>query len=87
MGTGIKKINKLIREARLPEVEYRFSTFFTAQFTRVPFTGPPITTRVNEGVKFLLDYIGNNPGHRIPKISNEMKVEKKTLERWVKKLR
>ncbi len=34
MGTGINKIKRLLKEAGLPEPEFKFTTFFTIVFKR-----------------------------------------------------
>ena len=42
---------------------------------------------VSEGVKLLVDYIRNNPGQRVPAISQAINISPKTLERWLKQLK
>jgi ATP-dependent DNA helicase RecG len=43
--------------------------------------------KVSEGVARLLDCVREQPGVRIPEISQRLQVPAKTIERWIKKLR
>ena len=51
MGTGISKIRRIIKSAGLPNVKFKFNTFFTATFTR-PMTGKERATSQSETEKF-----------------------------------
>ena len=46
-----------------------------------------VSEGVSEGVKGLLDCIRENPGLRIPELSEKLHVPAKSIERWIKNLR
>jgi len=46
-----------------------------------------VSEGISEGISSLIDCIKNNPGLRIPELSEQLHVPAKTIERWIKKLR
>ncbi|MCX6579147.1 MAG: hypothetical protein NT166_03065 [Candidatus Aminicenantes bacterium] len=42
---------------------------------------------INEGINKLFFHIATHPGERLTEISNQLKIPKKTLERWIKELK
>ena len=42
---------------------------------------------LNKGINKLLFHISTHPGERLTEISNQLKISKKTLERWIRELK
>ncbi len=92
MGTGIQRMQNLMKEAGLPPIRFEFTTFVTAVFDRgvaLEKKGPHIKMNegLNEGLKSLLAVISQNPGIQIKKASALLgKRSVKTLEKQIQNL-
>ena len=64
-----------------PTFEYEWEAVRTTFYKRIENEG------INEGIKFLYEYIKNNPNQRISQIQNILNTPSKTLERWIKELK
>ncbi len=91
-ASGLKRIYEEC-EANQVKVEFkRVKTGFVVCFYRPKWEeGEGISKGVNEGVfegvNSLIGHIRSNPGQRVPHFEKALKIPKKTLERWLKKLK
>jgi ATP-dependent DNA helicase RecG len=94
-GSGLKRISEECKKAGVRVAFERMTSGFQVKFYRpgiMPASaqaqkGEGVSEGVSEGVISLFEYIGNNPGQRVPAISQALNIPSKTLERWLKKLK
>lgn len=70
-----------------PIVEGDFDYYKISFYLDKKPQGEGVSEGVSEGVNSLIEFIKNNPGNRTPYIEKSLKVPKKTLERWLGKLK
>lgn len=91
-GSGFIRIRKELES--YPEVDFHVEEIgdgFLATFRVIAKisegVNEGVTEGVSEGVKGLLACIRENPGLRIPELSEKLHVPAKSIERWIKNLR
>ena len=87
-GSGIKRIHDECVAAGVKVEFKRLKTGFVVVFYRPKWEeGEGVNEGVFEGVNSLIEHIRSNPGQRVPHFEKALKVPRKTLERWLKKLK
>lgn len=90
-GSGFRRIVDECNAAGVKVTFENIKTGFVVTFFRPKAEITPSkagkSEGVNEGVKLMVDYIRNNPGQRVPVISQAINIAPKTLERWLKQLK
>ncbi len=80
MGTGINKIESLLKENGNLEPQFEFNSFYTIIFKRI-----------NGGIKsneeMLLEIIIKNPGKRTTELAGVLNAASRTVEKWIKNLK
>ena len=84
MGTGINKIKQLCKENGNHEPIFEFDSFYTVIFNRVK-GGVKGGVKGNEEI--LLKLIFESPGKRTNELAEILETPKRTVEKWIKKLR
>ena len=86
MGTGIKKIRKLMREAGLKPPKFEFTTFFTATFPRPELskTTPKTTPKNNVSI---LELIKKNPSIKKENLALKLGITIDGVKYHIKKLK
>ena len=85
-GSGYEKIQKELK--LYPEIKLEIDDDST--FTQVKFIKKDYSIKnggVNGGVNRVYEFIKNNPNLRLPQISQNLNIPKKTLEKQIKKLK
>ncbi len=84
MGTGIRRIEKMIKEAGLPPVRYRWDEFVTVAF---PLEGEKTSGKVSGKTSGkIVENISANPAITIPELAEIIGVSERTIERHLQKL-
>jgi len=90
MGTGINKIKDLCIANNVKEPDYVFNEFFTIIFRREKINeeiNGEITGEINEEINTIRVLIKKNPGIKAKSIAKAAAKPKKTIDRYLKKLK
>ena len=80
MGTGIRRIQKMISEAGLPPVQYKWDDFVTVIF---PLEEMKTSEKTSEKI---IEIINSNPNVTIKELSGFIGISKRSVERNLQKL-
>jgi ATP-dependent DNA helicase RecG len=87
MGTGINRIRLALKEAGLPEPEFKMSGFFTVLFRRLTSDKIGINFGINETQRRILETIANDCGTTVKKIAESLGLSSRSIEMNIKDLK
>ena len=86
MGTGIARMQLLIKEAGIQPIEFSFTTFVTANFLRLKIIDK-VTDKVTENQKVILELILKNPYFTTAELSKYVGISTRKIKENTAKLK
>ena len=87
LGSGFRKLNEYVPLYSGKNVHPEFIDGDMFKIIVPLYENYSSNEGINEGINEVLDFIRQNPGCRVPKISAELDIPEKTVERRIKKLK
>lgn len=87
LGSGFRKLNEYVPLYSGKNVHPEFIDGDMFKIIVPLYENYSADEGINEGINDVFDFISQNPGCRVPKISAELDIPEKTVERRIKKLK